>query len=1790
MLQNSIFSSRRRFPSWLALFALLWVPVLGAQTYTAFVQSITLEGGNNIIDADADISDPVYNRDIFSTRVITEFTRSNTSGSSTVTFRHRFRLLTPSGALVPLKNSLGNVSNTFFVNFSVNFGTGLTAQTNQLLALRPGAALSPDVEYRLEVTVQREFLPGSFTNLAAATSPPRRYWHFTGTQAVGPQRNVLTRIVSVSFAKDHALATGASEADRAFLANVEIEVRRYDGWTQATPNTNNIEFRATARLADSSSTTPIPLHPETDGVIETTLPIAQFTPNPALPTFTEPSVTTHTLQIPLRPDAQLATVAEEFRAFADLEHIPVANTTAYTFNTQNFESPTAPLFHFNGDLFAAIPATVFVMERFSSPTIGGSAVSGGALGGGGTYRSLTVNVARGFLKANPGYTTAAIMKPMTLQVRLLNNGGALFVSGSIPVEIPREGSIGAGPGNLDYTRANMRFAPNGIRADVELLLPGGLGVRGYDTSSSRVFRDRLKVEDQLMVAADLRPNGPVVFEPNNEPYFLITEETKPFEIAAESLTWTVLEGTLAPGPTPSGVPRVRFVHGREYSFLEASPLPAQEKVIASNDAHFFWVDGSGTDIAIGANAKGNAVLDGTFGLNAGSSYAHFPFGARFAWNKPGSVTYANNRIDPAVSTLDGTTLVQMLYRRTCDLPGDADCGGIGPLVVNVSPGGAPLRFTTDGGLAVSGPITQNGFLHLGYIDALTTNPSNPLFAHRTSEFSSASFLMAGHVLHAGDYPADLVATDGPGFLLNSGFDPADLTTPERPATAAYTLGAADYPGFNYRVATEPAAISARSVLGGETSPVYPLGPRSKYYTRFGGVSGIHEPTTNPFPDPVLIHGYLFEFENFALSFLNSRVHDSRTIGSLYIPDPAVPANGFTVAFDPLFFSCLGGLSTAELANGPFDHTLSYWNADLTALAASFTPKVGAECDPGAAFFTLGVRAHASNIATPLHGSFLFYPDGDLVPGADPESPPGRDSRLSVPTALQFDGPGNETYHFAPLHAAYLNRHAEAPSGFNGTAQGFINLIGLLDVAFFRDLEVHLHTGARRENTIDPIHIAGGWTESSSGFFTTSAFDLGNRGFPPAANPTAYRAGDQPAWRVHAHQEWLDVVNFDYDLLWDTTARSFRSRSPRANDFLVVSARHRMKYLSAATAEIDFGAALDIEVPEISLAGLSPATPVYNAMHGVADLLTDTLLDGLSASERLLHDLADEFFDSVFATTLDPITDALATAISELDGETNLPKALNDLLDPAFTALHNQFLFASGLPGAVTGEIDAELALMDDGLGAADNLFANAGTSSNPQYTVASLILAAVFEELDAPMYANLLAAIGGAALDEAISQALRDRTVTIEQVRTNLDQVRQAVAAVRSGGHLENEMRNAFTGAAPFLDDARDRIRDALDVDTFAEKTAADINALIRSAIRDTFNASPLIGDFHRILRSYVHELDAAMRSGLDSAFAQINASIIDLVDAFLPVDSPLAGFLGDLSGSAASGRIDGYARINGDALRTLRLDAEFEFSLPDPFAFNGYLEINQLNSSGSSTCDFGAPGDLITEVKLGAENVKVGWLGKELRFNIDTKFTFNPDAATRLVGMAGRMEMTDGAVDFEAFKIDDLGAATAFGATENYLAAKVGILFNGDRLFGGVFFGRTCSLDPLQMVDPDVARVLPAPNPTFTGVYAYGQAFIPIINVGCLFRVSATAGIGVFAFAEDATVGGKMLLGADARAICAVNVGGEVVLVGTKSSNDMNFLGSGRIYGSAGAKPLKVEFDKKVTLTYKNGKWDYDY
>jgi hypothetical protein len=69
------------------------------------------------------------------------------------------------------------------------------------------------------------------------------------------------------------------------------------------------------------------------------------------------------------------------------------------------------------------------------------------------------------------------------------------------------------------------------------------------------------------------------------------------------------------------------------------------------------------------------------------------------------------------------------------------------------------------------------------------------------------------------------------------------------------------------------------------------------------------------------------------------------------------------------------------------------------------------------------------------------------------------------------------------------------------------------------------------------------------------------------------------------------------------------------------------------------------------------------------------------------------------------------------------------------------------------------------------------------------------------------------------------------------------------------------------------------------------------------------------------------------------------------------------------------------------------------------------------------------------------------------------------------------------------------------------------------------------------------------------------------------------------------MTLGIYGEALCAVEVGGEVSLAGTKSGDTYNFAGYGRVFGEAGKCPICVKANFQVDFLYTDlGGWQVDY
>jgi len=1772
--------------------------------FTPSINSVSIGSSEFVIDSDASRGGSSFERDLIEVDTNVTFT-----GTGSGNFRYDYQLLDEDDNLVLLDNGSGGTTTTFQ---GATFTIGGAVSKIESESFAPAEQLELYKDYRVRLLVKEQSPPLIlYITKTQGDSSGQQFIHFTNTDPADAEVNVRGYIEDIRWTETWACDTDLLNST--FQAEADLKLFRYDDYLAASPDTDTIPYELVFELRESSTGN-----------------VVALVNNPAGPGLSmdefhhtglaqEPYELSFTRSFSVNPDAQLDPVNETYYLTISLTHEEESGQP-YVTDQASVEGPAGTLLHFNGQLTAG-GDTVIMTSIGNDPSAGYSNDS--------THLSTSTEVTTGYVDTLVTYTLSG---SGALDIELYPDGHAELVdaTGTLTItapSMPDEGSIN----NVRFLRSDLAFASNGLSSTLRVILPAGMGVyEGNPIQPSNHVLESLIHSGTRLLDQSLEPTAILI---NLTPatagdVFHIIEETKPFEVVANSLLWNLNTGQFAAGITPAGVDRIRYVRKFEMDSLDipAAGFTSAEKLVHSNELYFRHVATPAASAPVWtADANNTAQLDVTLNFNAGEFDTHFPHGVKLKWNTGGALEVDDDLIVPGTSSLPTTDDIAMNFARDCPEVEEAGCGTIGEATVVMDPGANSLQFTRDGGIDAAGlyiNAASRRDVVMGYIDALST--STNIYAHDSTTFDNARFLMAGHFLSGVDYAGS--GNQAPGRLLNSGYDPTDLDVPERPESAAYEAGLGDYPGMNYRVVDEASAVTCISVLGGTPTPTYTLNDRSKFYTRPGGVSGILEPTANPFTSPIFIYGYEFTFTDYGLSFLNSEVHDSITAGSLFIPSPS----NFDLDFDPLFFSCLGGLTTAEIDGGTFDDTLEYWNADFTGIAANFQPAIGAECDPSDAYLTLGVEAWASNISTPLSGTLGFKPDGNLIT-ADDGLLESVDSRLGLPTLIDIAGPNDEIYSFYPAHDAYYENHDHSSE-----EPGRLNFTGFLDVAFFEDLAVHFQTGATFDDNLTEIHMMGGWT--GDGQIDASTFDLDHYSYPSSDTLTNYRDGTQPDYLIHAQQDWLGVVGFDYPLSWSTTTRSFRATEPISNDLLVLTTEHELTYLSAENAELDFGANVRLDIPEINLSNigvnLTEDDGVLAALQAsLTGAVTDALLNGVDASAEILNDRMDEFYDRLFEATIDPLVDDLYLA---LDAAPDLPAmeaevenylCLNS--DSVLTRLED-FDGAVGQAGSIIDEVDqalaklqvairtvigrvhvdditGEIVLDDPTLTVPEDYVVMAGTTltegifadaDGDGYDIAEILLVALIEELSPEIADNLSAVLTDIAgslvdqLEDELNAQFDDAGPTLDQLKSVLLEIHNAISEVRSAGNLYGELTDELLVASAAIQnlvtDAKTEINEFLGDIDFNEYSAEEVKEVIRTAIRDKFNASPVIADLQEVLKSYVYDLDAAMNEAVSSAFAEINSIINRLLDDAIPADSALAGLLDDAADISAAGSIDGFATINGDALRTLRLDAALQLKLPDDFEFAGFVEINQLDSFGDDSCSFGGEGEYAAEVIMGATDVPVAWIGDDLRFDVSTKFTFDTMSGFALRGFGGAVEMTEGEIGFESMAITSLGAAAMFGKDENYVAAEVGLAFDSYELAGGVFFGRTCSIDPLELVDPDVTQVLG--DPPFTGIYAYGEAQIPIINASCLFSISAKAGVGVFWFEEGNTFGGKMLVGATGKALCAVEIGGEVVLVGSKSGNNYSFFGKGTIFGEVGVCPLCTTFNESVSLTYKNDKWSYDF
>ncbi len=1759
-------------------------PVQGALTHgIQGLQNTNYTG--YVIDADANTLDPAHNREhlLVQSRVRT----TNPDGAVLATTYHlRFRLLNSQGVPHPILDSTGTSNPDATYNLTNTFGVaaGASVSRTNVAALRPSTRLDPDDRYTVEL---RLFVPGGLREIDRQTNSPQQFIHFTNLVSADPGFNVVGTVDQVAFTQSTAVRT---DPDRnSFEAEVEYTLHRHDNFQGGSGPAELVPITLSYQLVDQSTGQIIPLATNATNFNRS---LFKYTPPPPdNPHAPWAQTATRTVRVRPANGVQLDSVDHRYRLVATLSHLEQSGVPASVRTDSSASSSAAQLLHFNGNLrFGALQTTFSSIDN-DPPRLGTSP-------GSHVNSVLSVDAQSGMIPGLPGVTYG---DGTDLNVRLLVNGDAEADAGALPLNLPPGGSTKVVNVRMELVSPTA-LTPQGLVSGLRVHLPTGLGYRS-DTVGHRLRHSFTATAVPL--GTNLRPINDVVFTPPAAIY--VAEESKPIWWQTAAITWRVAEGRFDLAVPPGGATHVR---SDDYNRLEAVHgvlENAQRSLKRSNDRVYH----AGLTVTSPVNVLADPQCVGrlTAGLSVGPGVfrAHFPYDAHVEWLVGGTIAIAGDLIESGASELTGVNPVALNYGTGCT---GVDCQPDDTTrLMRLLPTNGVLRFTRDGGLVGAGNLDAPHRLRWGYIDSLGA------FAHEAATFTQASFHMPGHSLRGDQSDASLVHR--PATLLYTGVAATNalyLERPDAPGTPnqiAYELGFADYAGMNLAVGSD-GFRQGQSTLAGRPTGTYQLKGISKYYARRGGVSGIHDAVPGTFPATLSLYGYHFDFANFGLNCLDNQMGQSRIDGLIDLPFPS----DFTLEFAGLRLNCLGGIESAPMAHPATNLPLAYWNGRFDALALQFRRDPAEICNVTNAYLTLGARTQIAHVQETLFGTLGFLPNGNLLPRA--VGPADVDSRLKLPNVIRVAGPRDEFYTLNPVADVYFNGHDQIPAnaGTNAPAVGWVNIAASMDLPFFEDLRVHLQTSAATGNSNAPIHLLGGWPthgwESPAGmnFFTAAYFDDLNRGYAQGRTPNEYRDSGTDAYHPRARRTWLKIIDFDYPLTWSSITRDFRSRAPIVRDLMVLSTENELKYLSAKNAEITFGAQFD-GLPQFNLANLA-----YQAIDLATDAganFTGDLLTGFGRLDEILAADLHPFFGGIFDESIQPkvdeLYDAMVAAYNPLDPG-SWPDAVGLEVDAAFLTdpvnirnrLQGMASAALNQPGMMR-RLTNYLAQAEQAVLQIESILAE-DPAGNRHIASELMRLLVNREALE----------FAGGFVDQIVQPILQEADPTLDQIHLVLNNLRTAVSEVRATianpvGGLGAELQDLFTSHAPEITAAvPEMISDlgsfiqgidlALDspVDDYSPE---EIKQLIRREIEDRFHGLPLTAGIQAVHKHRLYDVDAAIRQATDTVFQELN-NVIRLVvgETAEELNNAFTSLLAPLDQMAATAKLNGYAHINGDSLKEARVDLRARLDFGSALEFNGYLQVKELDSQGTAGCNYGASGS-ITEVTLGAEDVQVGWISPELRASVGTKFTFDDDGVGfPLRGLGGSFELT-GKLEYEAFAINFLGASVALGADENYLSAAAGMRVNKYDVFGGIYFGRTCSLDPIRLWDPEVASLLG--TPPFTGIYAYGEAWIPVneligIPASCLFNISAGLGLGAGVFLEGPTFVAKMNAGVSGEALCLIGVKGDLTGTAVLEGLDPNVLdgltvkAKGTVGGSVGPCPFCLELEQSVALTFKQGKWKLDF
>ena len=1729
-----------------------------------------------VIDSDAANTNIFFNRETI--QATSYFLLENFSGNSTnLPYVYTFRLRDTNGALFPIYNAGGVTTNAGYTHVITNAAQLTIAQETNLVTtgfLKPAARLNHRTAYRVELSVTRPNGALVFN----ATNGPYHFYHFTNMVSGDAALNAIAELQSSGWERTWLLNTASGS--NTFLVTNEVVLHRYDNFQAALPSLDVLPLKLDVELRNATTDALVPLAFASSNY---TPVVTSYTAGSADPI--DPRVVTNQLVFAVRPAAQLDSVNATYRLITRLSHTNQTGQAGIA--AQSITNAAQRLLAYNGRLICGDINTT--MHAFNADPVPGAVTPGSNVA---TTVSLAVDGATVDGVNGPTFGNGA-----ALGAKLLVNGDAILTSGFQTVNNATEGS----QGNVSFSRGLLVLNANGgVTADITFHLPTGFG---YHTNNYQA-RGLKKLLSDLRFATvglnqNLAPKSNLTLYPPGGEIIQAVEETKSIYIAATQMVWNATSARfeLLYNPSYAETLHVRALDYELLRLVSSNLFQTNMAVKRSNDRYMNHTLSFTGPSVITADAGGNAQLNGTVAFTASGGFqTHFPYDTGIQWSGGSGFMVISN---DAVVTGSGSYLSGV---GNLSVPYVGDCDGCSSTPttnrVGITPHNNRLSFTRDGGLVApnQGPILYTGLsgkVAWGYI------PGDNDYAQAVLGPTNMSFAMPGAFLRGADNTSN--DDDGAGVILLTGAGASNPGYVERPGAAAYAVGSADYAGLNVRALSD-GLFNARSIIAG--SPVnYDWRGNSKLYLRLAGVSGVHSAVGGTFPANLTLWGYNFGFSNYSLAFLDNENVASRTDGYINLPNPSE----ITVEFQELKFTCSGKPESAELPASAHEKYLTYWNADIELHALNFVSNIGAECDVDDGFLTLGVTGYATPVNSPLQGVLGFFPNGTLISKSDGIAE--LDSRLKLPSSFELKGAKDVPYRVTTVGDAYYNR-------FNaGLAPGgFITFAGQMDVPFFEDVRVHLHTSAKKAAESDPpVYLMGGWTADDSpgdsqgwlindeSYFNAAYFDPQNAGWPTSVALDNYRENyDSEKYHPRAQKLWLDIVDLDYPLKWSPASRNFRSFEGITTELIILSVNHQVRGLDAKAASLDFGASYGkINTSDFFLDLMEDAGTFATISNAIGGSAFASMLDSMLSLNLLLEATGGQLIEAALDPYLDPVMEqtyqGLKTRYNALANKANFPAAADAYLTTNFLGSISNDLFRFTVGTTNVGVVVSNI-----------NFFTDSAYKGSREATNALGKISNIVEEA--------LTFLGKAWPDASNSAApvLRDLAKSVEptilDINAGMHEVgivlTNALAVLKEGGEWNNEIRQAGLDGKVILGQTATQARTDIkaylntfnyNVDNpFTQVDKQQFKDRLRREVREAFMASSVWEKIQKGLKYRLYDANSSYRSGIDGYFDGINGLVRSAAGAALSgVDDTLNSALGEVGKYLGAAKITGSAEINEDSLRRLRLDGEFHFKMPDEMVFKAFLEILEIDSENRVEGCFPAGGKA-TEVTLGALDVPMKWTGSEIKVDVTGKFVLEEDGA--LSGLGGSI-LADGKIKLGTVEIKQFGLNLMFGKYENYGAALCRVRVNNSvEVGGGLFAGIACTYDPIKWtlagVSPKIVDVINpeenfGPLPVAGGLF-FADGEFPIWSYSCLLEIRVIAGGGAWYFNEGKNYGMLLRVGVAGTVVCVLSAKGVATLVGSPGKEGFTLIGTIAGEGCFGPCPLCICGDFEEGVMYIEGKgWE---